>query len=304
MSGVGVLCFAASYAIAFLLECVSVALGRLRCHSPLANKHLRAWAVTVWAVAGFAAHSAYLFHRQAILRNAIDSAESFFLVTAWGLVLLYLHLRCFRPKIPFGLIIWPLVLGLIWIGVAAAPTEGADLAPDGAVAPVVVMWKRIHVATFFLTTLSVCIGFVAGLTYLIQDRLLRRKLPPRFLTLPSLEWSLTVCCQSIGASFFLLGASIFFGWLLTPNRQDFLYWNDPLVVGTMMLFVFLLLFSSTLISRHRKTDGRYVAILTTVAFLFLLAILLLGVLVRTTHWQGGSENSPANSLQIPMEVER
>ncbi len=280
MSGVGVLCFAASYAVAFLLECALLVFYRLR----LANGHLL-WAITAWGVAGFVAHSAYLFHKQAIFRNAIDSMESFFFVTAWGLVLLYLYLRCFRPKIPFGLILWPLVLGLIWVGAAAAPPDGADVTPEGAVSPVVLMWKRIHVATFFLTTISVCIGFVAGLAYLIQNRLLRSKLPPRFLTLPSLEWSLSVCRQSIGASIFLLGASIFFGLLLTPDRQNFLYWNDPLVVGTVTMFAFLLLFSGSLIFRRWKTEGNHVATLTLFAFWFLITILLLGIFSKNAHWQ-------------------
>ncbi len=296
MSGVGVLCFAASYAIAFVLE---IALSGFR-------SSFRNGLVLFWTIAGLVAHSAYLSYQHAVLQSAIDGAESYFFVSAWGLVLLYLYLRCYHPKTPFGFVFWPIILSLIVGGVLVSrlpsPSVPAVVVTE-AVSQIAPLWKRLHAGTFFFATLSVSLGFVAGVMYLTQDRRLRRKQPaPRFLKLPTLEWSLSVCRQSIGASIFLSGACIFSGLNLRAGTVgEQVRWDDPLVFGTLLLFGFLLLFSGVLWGRFFKREGRHVALLTLSAFLFLVAILVLGLLLGGTHWNRDKKTSPITGVSARFD---
>ena len=278
MSGIGVLCFAASYAIAFCLEA-----ARAYWNSPL-----RTGLALCWTVAGIVAHTAYLYFHHAVTVATVDGSRSYFLVTAWGLAIACLYLSCFHSRKPLCLLIWPIILLLIFGGVVFPETKTpATLDPfpfDTAM-----LWRRLHTGSFFLATLTVCLGFASGMMYLLQDGRLRKKRRSGLqFSLPTLEWSLTQCRRSIGASIFLLGICIFSGVVMRAERNTFLYWNDPLIVGTSLLFAFLVLFSGSLLFRRWKTEGRRVAVLTLLAFLFLVAILLLGVFFTNAHWQNAS----------------
>ena len=269
MSGVGILCFAASYAVALCLE-----ISRIFFRSSI-----RTVFALAWLLAGLVAHTAYLYYHHAVSPVAVDGAESFFLVSAWSLILVNLYLACFHPKVPFGLVLLPIVLLLI---------GGAVLVPDSASNASWSLWKRLHAATFLLATLSVCVSFMAGMLYLCQDRRLRRKQPtPESIRLPTLEWSLALCRRAMGASVFLLGACIFSGVLLRsgPDGAKLISITDPLILGTLLMFGFLLLFSLNLF----KAEGRNVARLTLLAFLFLIFVLTFGILVQDAHWKRSIE---------------
>lgn len=282
MSGVGILCFTASYFVALCLE-----ISRIFFRSPVRNVFSLGW-----VVAGLSAHTAYLYFRHSVSVVPIDGADSYFLVSAWGLILIYLYLHCFHAKIPFGLIVLPIVLLLIG-GAVLIPNspEARPLTPweVDAAARINPLWKRIHAGTFFLATLCVSVGFVAGILYLVQDRRLRRKRSaPSKLKLPTLEWSLAVCRKAVGGAILLLGACIFSGILLRPTgsqSQNIVSWTDPLVVGTVLMFAFLLLFSGVLSASFVKKEGRHVAWLTFFAFLFLLCMLVFGILSQNAHWK-------------------
>ena len=234
MSGVGILCFAASYFVAFCLEA-----ARFFFRSPI-----RTGLTLFWIVAGIVAHTAYLYDHHTAVVATVDGIRSYFLVSAWGLALICLYLSCFHPKIPFGLLLLPITLLLVGVSALVPGTPGSETFE------IATLWRRLHAGSFFLATLGVCVGFVAGIMYLGQDHRLRKKQPSAsILKLPTLEWSLSVCRQAMGASILLLGACIFSGLLLKPVRAGFTYWNDPLIVGSSMMFVFLLLFSGTLTSR-------------------------------------------------------
>lgn len=273
MAGVGILCFAASYALALCLE-----ISRIFFRSSVRNI-----VSFLWIIAGLTAHTAYLYYH-AVSRIGIGNAESYFLVSAWGVVLVYLYLICFQSKTPFGLVFLPIALLLIG-GAVLVP----DHLPETKAETASTLWKQIHAGTFLLATLSVCIGFVAGILYLTQDRRLRLKRPVlEGLRLPTIEWSLSICRQAIGASIFLLGASIFSGVLLRavgPNSGSRVSFADPLVVGTILMFAFLLFFSGIMSLKLFKTEGRYVALLTLLAFLFLICELGFAVFMQTSHWK-------------------
>ena len=104
-------------------------------------------------------------------------------MAAWVLVVVYLHLAILHPKVPFGLFLLPLALGLI--GAARFLANSEPLARE----PASKIWGAIHGISIMLATVSVLVGFVAGLMYLGQVRHLKHKIvPTRGLRLPSLEW--------------------------------------------------------------------------------------------------------------------
>jgi ABC-type uncharacterized transport system permease subunit len=275
-----ILCFAISYAVSVVMEAVRIFLR---------NDLTRTVALTaalICAGIGLAVHTFFLHQQHIAAANRIGGAEMYFFASAWGLVWVYLYLACFRPKIPFGLVLLPIILLLIGGGafVAAVP----DIKVEHTI-NIVSAVKMFHAGTFSLTTLAISIGCVAGLLYLIQDdRLRHKRIHAAAFQLPTLEWSLAVCRQAMGVSVFSLGACIFSGLIIEPpfnkiNEQVTI--GDPLVIGSIFMFGFLLIFSGLLSFRFCKTEGRRVAVLTLVMFLFLVFVLVFGLVQKNAHWK-------------------
>ena len=163
LSGVGVICFAASYLVAFVLE-----LTRLFFRSGA-----RGAVMLGFAGAGLLAHSAYLYYQMVDMHGSpLSSQRDWYFIAAWVLVVLYLYLTYFHPKTPFGVFVLPLVLGLIGVGQFLAdprpfPRESASAA-----------WGTVHGIAILLSVVSLSIGFVAALMYFVQARRLKAKRPP------------------------------------------------------------------------------------------------------------------------------
>ena len=93
LSGVGVICFAASYLVAFALE-----LTRLMFRSGI-----RGTAMLGFAGAGLVAHTAYLYYQfSSAPGSPLSSERDWYYLAAWALVVLYLYLTYYHPKAPFG----------------------------------------------------------------------------------------------------------------------------------------------------------------------------------------------------------
>ena len=104
LSGVSTICFAASYAVALALE-----ISRL-----LFRSGVRGAVMLGFAAAGLVAQTAFLYYRAINEAGApLSSERDWYLVAAWVLVVVYLHLAILHPKVPFGLFLLPLALGLI-----------------------------------------------------------------------------------------------------------------------------------------------------------------------------------------------
>ena len=104
LSGVSIICFAASYAVALALE-----ISRL-----LFRSGVRGAVMLGFAAAGLVAHTAFLYYRAVNAAGApLSSEKDWYLVAAWVLVVVYLYLAVLHPKVPFGLFLLPLALGLI-----------------------------------------------------------------------------------------------------------------------------------------------------------------------------------------------
>ncbi len=277
LSGVEIICFTATYLLVFVLE-----LARFFYKIPARNT-LR----VVLTVLGLIAQSAYLYHHQITLESTrlVNNVQGFFFLLAWGLVLIDLYLFFFHPKIPFGLFLFPIVLGLIAGGTFWAKTTPLPVPVVGQT------WRFVHGIAFLLATLSVFFGFVCGLMYFEQKRRLKRKqISDSGFKLPSLEWSKTACTHGIGFSLTMLTIGIFSGILLNHlialGGKESVSFVDPLVGGTLVLFLFLIAFLGTLAVYRPAEEGSRIALLTLLSFLFLVCILVFALLSGTAHWSG------------------
>ncbi len=79
-----------------------------------------------FAAAGLVAHTAFLYYRAVNAAGApLSSERDWFLVAAWVLVVVYLYLAVLHPKVPFGLFLLPLALGLIGAATFLGPDRAA-----------------------------------------------------------------------------------------------------------------------------------------------------------------------------------
>lgn len=281
LSGVSIVCFASSYAIVLALE-----ISRLFFRSGV-----RGAMMLGFAGAGLFAHTVFLIHRAAAASGSpLSSKQDWYLLAAWSLAAVYLYLTYFHfhPKNAFGVFILPLVLGLIGVGALASGGEPFAREPASKV------WAAIHGTALLLATVSVLVGFAAGLMYLGQAYRLKRKLPPRRgLQLPSLEWLERANARAIVISLLFLGVGIFAGVVLNVVKSDRptarLPWNDPLVLSTLGMFGWLFLCTVAGVFYRPARQGRKVAYLTVVSFLFLAIALGIGMSVVTQHGTGGGQ---------------
>ncbi|MGA2034625.1 MAG: cytochrome c biogenesis protein CcsA [Thermoguttaceae bacterium] len=273
MSGISIICFAGSYTVALALE-----LSRL-----LFRSAVRGFVLLGFAGAGLVAHSAFLYYR-ALRTNGtpLSSSQDWFLLAAWVLVVVYLYLLCYYPKTNFGLFLLPLVLGLI-----GTAKYCADARPFGQM-PASKVWGLIHGTSILLATVTVLVGFAAGMMYLHQSARLKRKhAPGRGVRLPSLEWLARLNSRAIVLSVLMLGVGVLSGVVLNliqaRRRGAPLPWNDPVILATLVMFAWLL--AATLINAFSRPArrGHKVAYLTVASFVFLAIALAVGLFLNTQH---------------------
>jgi ABC-type uncharacterized transport system permease subunit len=298
LSRVSIVCFAGSYAVALALE-----LTRL-----LFRSGVRGAVMLGFAGAGLFAHTVYLFYRIAesyqaagSVSSPLSSKQEWYLIAAWLLAIVYLYLTCYHPRVPFGLFVLPLVLGLIAVAAFAAdPRPSARESASTA-------WGMVHGISILLATVAVLVGFAAGLMFLGQDRRLKSKAPPGAgLRLPSLELLQQINSRTLVIALIMMGLGIVSGMVLNLiNRgqgERPLLWNDPVVVSSLLMFGWLMLSSGIGVVYRPVREGRKVAYLTVVSFVF-LAIALWSVLSNATRHLERLGQTDAPASQGPAVVE-
>ena len=288
LSGVQFVCFAASYGVALALE-----VSRLFFRSGV-----RGAVMLGFAGAGLLAHTIFLadqvvdFYRTASPKaSPLASSQDWYLVAAWLLVVVYLYLTYFHPKVSFGVFILPLVLGLIGVARYVADPKPFPREPASRV------WGAIHGTSILLASVALLVGFVAGMMYLWQVRRLKHKVPAqKGLRLPSLEWLQRANGRAITIALVTVGIGILSGMVLNAiNRgrdAGFVPWNDPVILSTVAMFGWLVVSSGLSLVYRPAREGRRVAYLTVVSFIF-LAIALTFVLFRDTQHGGVRPVPPA-----------
>lgn len=271
ISGISLICFAASYAVAWALEVSQVFRPSLT----------RRWLMVGFVAAGLLAHTLYLGYRAFELSaSPLSSSFDWSLVAAWLLMGAYVYLTWFYPRAALGLYMLPLVLVLVGL---AALASREPLAPESASK----VWGAIHGVFLLLGTVTVMVGFVAGLMYLIQARRLKLKRPPsERIRLPSLERLAKVNGRSIILSAFLVGIGVLAGIILnviSRGQSGEVPWNDPVIGSSALMLVWLVAAAIFNAAYQPARRGRKVAYLTIVSFMFLLIALAVFLLVDTQH---------------------
>jgi len=275
LSGVGVICFAASYAVALVLE-----ISRL-----LFRSGMRGAVMLGFAAAGLVAHTAYLYYQAVKTPGApLGSEQDWYMVAAWVLVVVYLYLLFYHPRTSFGLFLLPLVLVLIGVGKFFAKEEYTR-------GPASKAWGIIHGASIMLAAVAVLVGFVAGLMYLSQSRRLKHKLPPpRRLRLPSLEWLQRANSRAVVIAVLMLTMGVAAGSILNLMRADSttgrLPWHDPVVLSTTIMLAWLLFALAAGALYKPARTGRKVAYFTIVSFVVLVIALGVMQFLNTQHGGG------------------
>ena len=291
MSGVSIICFAACYSIALVLEWTRLVF----------RSGVRGAVMLGFAGVGLFAHSVFLYYRATHATGPpLSSEQDWYLVAAWGLVAVYLYLTYYHPTIPFGLFVLPLVLVLIGVAGLLAQAEPYAREPASRV------WGTLHGVSIVLATVSVFTGFVAGLMYLWQAwRLKRRRLALRRLRLPSLEWLERVNSRAIVISTLMLGVGVLSGIVLNLiNHADRVPVYDPVVLSTLLVFIWLAVVACVGAVYRPARAGRKVAGLTVVSFLILALALTVGLLLESEHGGGFETPSGAEDASITQGKDR
>ena len=289
-----IFCFAASYAVALLLEG-----SRLWFRSGIRGAVLLAF-----GAAGFIAHTIYLAYRANSETVPLASEFDWYLVAAWLMAAIYLYLTLHFPRTAVGLFTLPLVLGLV--AVAAKFANRQPFAQTKASQ----FWGMIHGSFLLLGTVAVLVGFVAGVMHLVQSYRLKHKLPARQgFQLPSLEWLERANSRATVASALALTVGFVSGLLLNVvNRSDHpgesLAWIDPVIWSSGALLVWMLAAALFSVLYRPARQGRKVASLTVASFLFLAAVLGYQLAAPSVHGERPEEGDKGTRGKMDKETRR
>lgn len=281
ISGISLVCFAASYGLAWLLEVAKL----------FVRSGARRILTQLFVLAGFLAHTLYLAHRVVeYSATPLSSSFDWYLVAAWLLIVAYLYLNYYFPRAALGLYMLPLALALV----AAASLANDEPFQPG---PASRVWGAVHGIGLLLGTLVVMVGFVAGLLYLLQAHRLKKKLPPMpGFKLPSLEWLENVNSRVIMLSALFVGLGFVAGTILNVvahGHAGSIPWTDPVIWTSALMFSWLLVAAVFNATYRPSRRGRKVAYLTLVSFAFLVIALAVFLLVDSKH--GGPRGAPAEA---------
>jgi ABC-type uncharacterized transport system permease subunit len=286
LSGISIICFAACYAIAFAAELAGL-------------KTQFAWrrsVVIVAMIAGLVAHTLYLGRITADATLLPVSTVDWLLLAAWVLAILYLAAAFYLPRAPTGLVLLPIVLGLI------VSSNWASSAPLGA-ARSSHLWSIFHGIVLLLGTVAVCVGFVAGLMYLLQSYALKHvHSPVNRLRFPSLEWLERVNSRSLGFSAVFIALGFASGLVMAIARhrheQDYMWWFDPVVLSLATMLFWLIAAEGFRLVYPSARRGQKVAYLTLASFVFLVIVLASLTLLDNVHGNNRKSETIEKSVTL------
>ncbi|HUY89014.1 MAG TPA: hypothetical protein VMV10_09790 [Pirellulales bacterium] len=274
LSGISILCFAASYIAALALE-----ISRLFFRSGVRGAILLAF-----AGAGLLAQTLFLAYRARTTSAAPLSSEfDWYLVAAWVLAAMYVYWTFSHPRTAVGLFALPLVLGLIAAAEFFAKREPFPTSQASQV------WAAVHGIFLLLGVITVLVGFVAGLMHLVHSYQLKHKLRPmQGLQLPALEWLERVNTRAVFVAAVMLAVGFLSGMALNlVNRRhdlpDSVQWNDPVVWSSGVLLGWQLAAAAFSVLYRPARQGRKVAYLTVASFVCLAIAMGVWLMSPSSH---------------------
>jgi ABC-type transport system involved in cytochrome c biogenesis permease subunit len=254
---VSILCFGASYAVAFAFE-----LSRL-----FRASKIQRLAATFFGAAGVLAHSIFL----ALRLPSLTSEYGSLLFLAWILAVFYLFGSFRHARQTWSVFVLPVVLGLVGLAAALVRNQGMSATGDDyLVFDRNEFWRLLHVAVFVLAATGISVGFVASVMYLVQAHRLKTKalFNPgiRMLSLERLE-AMNLRAIALAFPFLTIGLSIGTARML-DNQAGLQGWSDLRILSTIALWLVFGILFYVRYGQHRR--GRRIALLNIVAFALLL----------------------------------
>ncbi|MBI3605896.1 MAG: c-type cytochrome biogenesis protein CcsB [Nitrospirae bacterium] len=226
----------------------------------------------------------FLFHTFILILRTVESghlplsnlsgALSFF---SWGMILTYLVLEYWYRIHILGSFILPLAF-LSLLSAAAFPNEIRSLQPD-----LNSSWFGIHTTLTVLGAVAFTIAFVAGMMYLIQEKLLKSKRFNRlYYKLPSLDLLDHLNQWSISVGFPLLTLGILAGALWAGDVWGAYWVWDPQRIFTSVTWLFYLgMIHGRLTVGWRGRKAAYLAIIGFMGVVF--TFFIVNLLVEGPH---------------------
>jgi ABC-type uncharacterized transport system permease subunit len=260
---ISILCFAASYGVAFALEVWHL----------LRPRPILRYIALGFGFAGLLAHVVYL-PMQAV---PLGAPKGSMLLLALILAVFYVGEAIHHQRVAWAIFVLPLVLGLI--GLALFVPGETDSSATGWQA----FWGMTHGTLLILAAVGVSVGFIASIMYLVQLRRLQAKLSPnQGMPLFSLERLEEMNRRAILWSFPLLTAGLLSGFALQAYQGILGQgWDNPRILSLVGLW---LVVAILLFLRYRvHVRGRQLAIMTMIAF----AILVVALVFSHPSFAGG-----------------
>jgi len=274
VSGISVVCFAASYAVALACEA----------SRPAFRSGVRGVTMLGFAAAGLVAHTLFLLWRAATEPAVpLSSPFDWYLLAAWLLAAGSFWFTLANPKTPVGLFVLPVVLMLV----GAAQLSSRQPFPQS---PATQVWGVVHGMFNLAASVAVLLGAVAGGMWLIQaGRLARKQAPAQGFRMPSLERLANVTARTPGIAAWTAAAGFVSGIVLNAvNRQRGLLetvpWTDPVVLRLAAVVAWLIMADALVHAARRRAEGPRAAAWLSLASAAVLSVSILwGVFGATRH---------------------
>ncbi|MCA9048091.1 MAG: cytochrome c biogenesis protein CcsA, partial [Planctomycetaceae bacterium] len=207
------------------------------------------------------------------------------LVLAWFGGLFYFLLVLTKQRGAIGLLLLPATLGLVMLATFM------DTHPEPVAGQVVThRWGMLHAASLVIGMGAVAASTLCGMMYLVQYHKLRGGgLWLQRLKFPSLEMLTKLSRWFVVITVTMLTVGLVSGFVLARLVREMsvgFRWDDPLVVGTAVVWLIMVAALVRLLTRKEQT-GRQIALLTLMAGGFLL-LTILGLMFLSGGIHGGT----------------
>lgn len=289
LSGISVICFGASYALALFLE-----VSRL-----LTQSTWRSVATIGVMAAGVVAHAIFLavqFQQRSAEGLPWITWYTGCLLLACILSLTFLAILVSRSRSSSGFLLLPTSLSMIVL---------AHLFPSTP--RTLERWNLLHGLSLAFGMALIVVGGIAGIMYLVQSNRLKQKKPPiERLWLPSLERLQKTNERCLFASVALIGLGLVSGILLNLARNSSpdvaIPWSDPTVLASLVWLAWLLGIAIFHATYPPARFGRKVAYMTIGSFVFFGIVLAIIWSMPSNHGSG-SQPLRIETAMIELNVD-